>query len=314
MRRPNKLAAFFRFNLRFRLPRMPPPRPAPRLILCAATWSMIGYPSPKRPWNHVRQLRAMRDAGFAGVYTEVTPAVAREARRLGLALTGGLAAPDVATGRKLLRAQARAGTPLINVHLLRHATPPATAARAAAGLVKLGRTLGVSVQFETHRDTATETPEKFSELARLYRRATGEDLPVTWDHSHFAVVKHLQPPDYVKRLLVWPRLIRTSRMFHLRPFTGQHCQAPVTDARGRLTPEFKSYLGFVEQLFVCWLAGPRPGNALFVVPEMGMTHGYQLSTARHAWPESVRAAREIRRVWRRALRLTPGTSGRKSEG
>lgn len=243
----------------------------------------------------------MRDAGFAGVYTEVTPAMAREARRLGLALTGGLAAPDLAIGRRLLSAQARAGTPLINVHLLRHDTPPATAARAAAGLVKLGRTLGVSVQFETHRDTATETPEKFSELARLYQRATGEDLPVTWDHSHFAVVKHLQPPDYARRLLAWPRLIRASRMFHLRPFTGQHCQAPVTDARGRLTPEFDTYLGFVEQLFVCWLAGPRPGNALFVVPEMGMTHGYQLSTAPHAWLESVRAAREIRRVWRRAL-------------
>jgi hypothetical protein len=301
MRRPNKLAAFFRFNLRFRLPRMPSPRPDPRLILCAATWSMIGYPSPKRPWNQVRQLRAMREAGFEGIYTEVTPKIAREARRLELALTGGLAAPDLATGRKLLSAQARAGTRLINVHLLRHDTPPAAAARAAAQLVKFGRSLGVTVMFETHRDTATETPEKFSELARLYRRDTGEDLPVTWDHSHFAVVKHLQPPDYAKRLLAWPRLIQASRMFHLRPFTGQHCQAPVADARGGLTPEFKTYLGFVEELFACWLAGPRPDNALQVVPEMGMTHGYHLSTARHAWPESVRAAREIRRVWRRAL-------------
>lgn len=262
---------------------------------------MIGYPSPKRPWRTARQLRAMRDAGFDGVYTEVTAGLAREARRLELALTGGLAAPDLATGRKLLSAQARAGTRLINVHLRRHDTPPAAAARAAAELVKFGRNLGVTVQFETHRDTATETPEKFTELARRYRRATGEDLPVTWDHSHFAVVKHLQPPDYAKRLLVWPRLIQASRMFHLRPFTGQHCQAPVTDARGRLTPEFRTYLGFVEELFACWLAGPRPGNTLIVVPEMGMTHGYQLSTARHAWPESVRAAGEIRRVWRRGL-------------
>ena len=76
---------------------MPSPRPAPRLILCAATWSMICYPSPKRPWNQVRQLRAMREAGFEGIYTEVTPKIAREARRLELALTGGLAAPDLAT-------------------------------------------------------------------------------------------------------------------------------------------------------------------------------------------------------------------------
>ncbi|MFM9078752.1 MAG: xylose isomerase, partial [Opitutaceae bacterium] len=271
-------------------------------------WSMIGYPSSQRPWNSSRQLRAMRRAGFAGIYTEATPAIAREARRLGLVLTGGLAALDLVTGRKLLRSQARAGANLINVHLLRHDTPPATAARAAARLVKFGRSLGVTVQFETHRDTATETPEKFSELARLYRSATGEDLPVTWDHSHFAVVKHLQPPDYARRLLAWPRLIQASPMFHLRPFTGQHCQAPVTDARGRLTPEFRIYLGFVEQLFACWLAGPRPGNALHVVPEMGMTHGYQLSTARHAWPESIRAAREIRGVWNRVLTRSAGRS------
>ena len=58
---------------------------------------MIGYPSPKRPWRTARQLRAMRDAGFDGVYTEVTAGLAHEARRLGLALTGGLAAPDLAT-------------------------------------------------------------------------------------------------------------------------------------------------------------------------------------------------------------------------
>ncbi|MEY4089011.1 MAG: hypothetical protein RJB55_1282 [Verrucomicrobiota bacterium] len=92
---------------------------------------MIGYPSPKRPWNQVRQLRAMREAGFEGIYTEVTPKIAREARRLELALTGGLAAPDLATGRKLLSAQARAGTRLINVHLLRttRRLPPPRAPR-----------------------------------------------------------------------------------------------------------------------------------------------------------------------------------------
>ncbi len=280
---------------------MPKSRPAPRLVLCAATWSMIGYPSARREWTTSRRLRAMREAGFDGVYTEVTPALAREARRLGLVLTGGLAAPTLSLGLRRLRTQARAGATLINIHLLRHDTPPATAARAAARLVAAGRRLGVTVQFETHRDTATETPEKFTELARLYRRATGVELPVTWDHSHFAVVKHLQPPDYAARLLAWPRLIRASRMFHLRPFTGQHLQAPVTDARGRLTPEFQTYLRFVEALFSCWLAGPRPGGILHVCPEMGMTHGYHLSTDRHAWPESVRAARELRRVWRRAL-------------
>ena len=80
---------------------------------------------------------------------------------------------------------------------------------------------------------------------------------------------------------------------------------PVTDGRDRLTPEFLDYIRFVEDLFVCWLQGPRPGGELRVCPEIGMTHGYQLSTFPHAWPEAVRARQEIRTAWRRALRRAP---------
>ena len=57
-------------------------------------------------------------------------------------------------------------------------------------------------------------------------------MPVTWDHSHFAVSKHMLPPDYSKRLLAWPKLIQASQMFHLRPFNSQHLQVPVTNGRG----------------------------------------------------------------------------------
>jgi hypothetical protein len=110
------------------------------------------------------------------------------------------------------------------------------------------------------------------------------------------------PPDYSKRLLAWPKLIQASQMFHLRPFNSQHCQVPVTNGRNGLTPEFRDYLLFVEDLFVCWLEGPRPGEELWVCPEMGMTHGYHLSTHPHAWPEVVRERQEIRRAWRRALK------------
>jgi hypothetical protein len=186
--------------------------------------------------------------------------------------------------------------------LLNHDTPPATAARVAVQLLRASRALGVSVHLETHRDTATETPEKFDEIARLYRRATGKLLPVTWDHSHFAVSKHMLPPDYSRRLLVWPKLIQHSQMFHLRPFNSQHCQVPVTDGRGTLTPEFRDYLAFAEDLFACWLAGPRPGDELWVCPELGMSHGYHVSTDPHAWPDAIRARTELLEAWRRALR------------
>ena len=276
--------------------------PAPRLVMCATTWSMIGYPTPKREWSVARKVAAIADAGFDGVCAYITPEIRAEATRRGLEVMSGFDAKSAADALPRLRAQRDLGVRFINVQLLNHDTPPAVAARAAVQLIRQSRLLGVAVHIETHRDTATETPEKFDEIARLYRRATGELLPVTWDHSHFAVSKHMMPADYSSRLLVWPKLIQASQMFHLRPFNSQHCQVPVTDGRGRLTREFGDYLKFAEDLFACWLAGPRPGNELWVCPEMGMSHGYHVSTDPHAWPDVVRERTELLGAWRRALR------------
>ncbi|WP_414660378.1 xylose isomerase [Horticoccus sp. 23ND18S-11] len=276
--------------------------PPPQLVMCAATWSMIAYPSAKREWSITRKLQAIKAAGFDGVCSYITPEISLQARQLGLRMMSGFDAKSVADALPRLRAQREAGAHFINVQLLNHDTAPAVAARTAVQLIRAARKLGVGVHLETHRDTATETPEKFDEIVRLYRRATGETLPVTWDHSHFAVSKHLQPPDYSARLLVWPKVIQASQMFHLRPFNGQHCQVPVTNGRGTLTVEFRDYLAFAEDLFVCWLEGPQPGGELWVCPELGMSHGYHLSTQPHAWPEAVRARQELLGSWRRALR------------
>jgi len=273
----------------------------PRLVMCATTWSMIGYPSPRREWSPARKLAAIQAAGFDGVCAYITPELKRHADRLGLRLMSGFDAKSVADALPRLRAQRDLGVRFINLQLLNHDTPPATAARVAVQLIRESRALGLSVHLETHRDTATETPEKFDEIARRYRRATGERLPVTWDHSHFAVSKHMLPPDYSARLLVWPKLIQASQMFHLRPFNSQHCQVPVTNGRGALTPEFRDYRRFAEDLFACWLAGPRPGGELWVCPELGMSHGYHVSTDPHAWPDAVRARTELLGAWRRAL-------------
>lgn len=269
--------------------------------MCAATWSMIGYPSAKREWSLPRKIQAMAAARFDGVCSYITPEMREEAQKYGLKLMSGFDARSVADALPRLRAQRDLGVKFINVQLLNHDTLPAQAAPVAVRLIREARKLGVSVHIETHRDTATETPEKVDEIARLYRQSTGELLPVTWDHSHLAVVKHLQPP-YSARLLVRPKLVQASQMFHLRPFNGQHCQVPVTDGRGKLTSEFRDYLAFAEDLFACWLAGPRPGGELWVCPELGMSHGYHVSTDPHAWPEAVRARRELVKAWQRALR------------
>ena len=273
------------------------PAASPRLVVCAATWSLAGHPKG-RPWGLERQLHEIRAAGFDGVCAYVTPALRAEADRLGLALMSGFDAPSTALGLERLRAQADLGVRFINIQLLDHDTPLAPATKAAVRLAREADRLGVAVHFETHRDTATETPEKFTALAREFRRATGRLLPVTWDHSHFAVSKHVQAPDYAARLLAWPELIQASRMFHLRPFNSQHCQIPVTDGRGRLTPEAGDYFRFVRQLFACWRAGAKDHGELWVCPELGMSHGYHLSTDRPAWPEAIRARREILAAWR----------------
>jgi hypothetical protein len=262
---------------------------------------MIGWPTPRREWSVARKLQAIKAAGFDGVCAFITPEIAAGAARLGLATMSGFDAQSAADALPRLRALRAAGVRFVNLQLLNHDTPPDRAARAAVPLIRAARKLGLAPHIETHRDTATETPEKFDEIARLYRRATGELLPVTWDHSHFAVSKHMLPPDYSKRLLVWPKLIQASQLFHLRPFNSQHCQVPVTDGRGTLTPEFRDYLAFVEDLFACWLAGPRPGGELWACPELGMSHGYHVSTDPHPWPDAIRARTEILGAWRRAL-------------
>lgn len=281
--------------------------PTPRLRLCAATWTLLAYPSRARRWSLRRQLAAMREAGFEGVYSDVTPELHAAAAGLGLELLGGFDAPDLRGVVPRLERYRDLGVTWVNIQLLRHDTTPEAAARAAVRLTRTGERLGLRVHFETHRDTATETPEKFSRMAALFRRTTGRPLPVTWDHSHFAAIKHLQPAAFSSRLLAWPREIQSSQLFHLRPFNGQHLQVPVTDARGRLTPECRDYLRFVADLFGCWLAGPRPGGEIWACPELGMSHGYHLSTERHPWPQAIRTATELSAVWAKSLRASRGS-------
>jgi hypothetical protein len=263
---------------------------------------MIGWPSATRPWTIRRQFAAIKAAGFDGVASGVSPEVKAEAERAGLLIMGGISCSSLKEAMPWFEKHRDLDVPLMNVQWMDHDTPPAVAARGVVPLLRAAWKFGVKAHIETHRDTSTETPEKFDEIARRYKAATGKLMPVTWDHSHFAVSKHMLPPDYSRRLLAWPELIQNSQLFHLRPFNSQHCQVQVTDGRGRLTPEFKDYLGFVEDLFTLWLQGPRPGGELWTCPELGMSHGYHLSTDHHTWLDVPVARLEYAGAWRRALR------------
>ncbi|MCF7760707.1 MAG: sugar phosphate isomerase/epimerase [Cephaloticoccus sp.] len=263
---------------------------------------MANYPGAKNDWPLECKIKAVKAAGFDGLATIPDEKARLLCRELGLELMGGLDGSNVARAKKEMIRQRDLGAIYLNVQLLDHNTPLPKAARTAVQLVKAGDAVGVKVHIETHRDTSTETPEKYEEIARLYKKETGRLMPTTWDHSHLAVVKHLVPANYAERLLVWPALIQHSNIFHLRPFNGQHCQVPVTNGQGKLTPEFVDYLAFVEELFVCWLNGPQPQGVLWVCPEMGCSHGYYLSGQPHPWVDAQAARPEYEKAWHRALK------------
>ncbi len=278
--------------------------PQPRLVLCATLWSLVSHPTPGREWSLARKMNAIKAAGFDGVAEMYRPELGPHLKRLGLAICGRVFSRDGKDVPALLKIEAEGGAHYINCMLGAHDTTPAAATRMIIRTVREARRLGLSAHIETHRDICTETPEKLAEIAARYRRETGELLPLTWDHSHLAVMKHMLPEDWSRRLLDQPRLIQHSRMFHCRPFGSQHCQVPVTDGRGRLTPEFLDYIKFAEDLFTVWLQGPRPRGELWVCPELGTTVGYHVSTNPPVWPDTVRCRQELLAAWRRALRRT----------
>jgi hypothetical protein len=173
--------------------------------------------------------------------------------------------------------------------------------RLALVLNREAKRIGVVPGIETHRGTCTETPEKHYALCDAYQNQTGELLTLSIDFSHFAVVKHLVPENFARRLLVRPDLIQRAQQFHFRPFNGHHVQIPITDASGQLTQEMEDWLPFAEALLKCWLEGNRNSEReIFVCPELGpIEGGYCLSTFKNSWEEAKRLRNEIADLWAR---------------
>ncbi|MDB6021447.1 MAG: hypothetical protein JWQ04_1304 [Pedosphaera sp.] len=280
------------------------PASAPILRHIINLWTLVEHPSKAREWSLERKLRAVKAAGFDGFTAALTPEHRRLGEKYGLMRVGYFSSSDPREFAKLLKQNKDAGAHHINVQLGDHDTPTKEAVRLAKQLMAEGRKLGVEPAIEVHRDTCTETPEKTYALADGYEKAAGELLPMTWDYSHLAIVKHLLPP-YWERLGVRPDLIRRAQQFHFRPFNGHHCQVPVTDGRGKLSPEVLDYLPFVQRVMETWLATAMPGREMFAVPEMGpIWMGYNLHSLPGSWEDAVVLRGEIEKCWRRALKNT----------
>lgn len=284
----------------------------PRLVHIASLWSLTDYPDPARPWSLEKQLDAVQEAGFEGFTASLSPAHGREAARRGLRVIGHFSGGDPEKFEEQLKVQQDAGARHVNVHLADHDTPTETALRLALRLFDEAASLGDGLEpaIETHRDTCTGTPEKTYALADAYRLATGSPLPMTWDHSHLAVVKHLTPGNFAPRLLGRPELVARAQQFHLRPFNGHHCQVPVSNADGTPARELRDWLPFAEALMRQWLTGHRDPAAaadreFFAVPEMGpAADGYGLHALPNAWEEARRLRPMLAEAWAHAVAAT----------
>lgn len=261
---------------------------------------MVHYPTQADEWSLDKKLAAIKAEGFDGITHPPHPDLAELTRKHGLRVLGFISSGTAAEFAEALQANQACGAHHINVQLADDDTPTPAALALALALMQGGGRVGVEPAIEVHRDTCTETPEKAYALADAYQKVTGELMPITWDFSHFAVVKHLTPANYIERLVVRPDLIQRAQQFHFRPFNGHHCQVPVTNGSGELTQEFRDWLPFAEAVLKCWLEGNSDnGREIFVCPEMGpVAGGYNLSTLPNSWEEAKVIRMEIDKIWK----------------
>lgn len=264
----------------------------------ANLWSLRDTPNAKKPWPLEKKIEAVKEAGFDGFTDLATPKHGKLAEKYGLTIVGYFASAKPDEFRSLLMQNQDAGAKLINIQLGDHDTTPSDAVRMALRVMLEGEALGLQPSVEIHRDTCTETPEKVYALAEGYQRVTAKPLRFTWDFSHIAVVKHLAPPFW-ERLLVRPDLIQLANQFHFRPFNGQHCQVPVTDGRGRVSPELEDWLPFAKKCLQVWLQGNQAGREIYVVPEMGpASSGYNLHQLPDSWSDAVKLRGILDKLWK----------------
>ena len=278
-------------------------RRKPMLRLIAAEWTMRGYPASNREWSMDRKVKAAKEAGFRGLSAPADDEVIAALHKHKMVHVGNVDVSTEGQVARRLRKFQKAGAVHINVQLCDHDTPIKTSLPVARKVMVVGDELGIKPAIEVHRDTCTETPEKTFALAKAYERRYKKKLRMNFDHSHPAIIKQLRPPTYWKRLSERLDLFLMAELIHLRPFTGSHCQTPVTNGKGKLDTDFKTWLdNFCEPALKAWLKGAGPGKELFAVVELGPKgSGYGLAVFPDIWKDAIRGRREIARVFRKLV-------------
>jgi len=272
----------------------------PKLIIAVNLWSLTGQPPGEENWSVARQLKEIGDAGFEAVTCHFgkDPDLARLVEDSSLRYGGFF---DAGKGDDYARKIAKSleiGDGPMNCQLGDHDTPVKEAVEMAILLMEAAEELKADVFLEVHRDTCTETPEKSYAIAESFEKKTGKLLPMNFDFSHPATVKHLGPANYTSRLFERIDLFQYSYLWHFRPFNGHHCQIPVTDGKGNFSPEYESLQPFIRDAFRYWLEGTYDHEEFWVVPELGPVGGYGLSCFPNIWEDTVALGNDLKAIWK----------------
>lgn len=266
---------------------------SPTLRVFATAWSLREYPTKAEEWSWAKKFDAMRAAGFDGI---MSPPRAELVERGGLDYWAmGSLGLEHDAGEYFARAAALGATHA-TIQPADVETPLADAVEVAARVMTAARAAGVPASIENHRDTFTETPERLWTLCDGYQARTGAALPVCFDHSHFAVVRHLSAP-YWPKLNERPDVLAACGRFHLRPFTGHHCQIPATLDGVKSTPEYALWGEFVSEMFA-WLKANSTQREICVCPELGnAAPAYGLSCFPDVWRDACYVGADLRQRW-----------------
>ena len=269
----------------------------PTLKHFASLWTLLHYPNGRESdeWTYDQKLAAIKASGFDGFQWFARPELTGLRTEHGLAFLGCCDA-NAANYEQRLKDFVPLKPERINVQLGDDVMKPSEAARLWN---RMASDLGLVLDLETHRGTCTETPEKTWQIAEIVEQETSVPISLTFDFSHFAIVKHLLPP-YASRLLEKPALLGASRQMHLRPFNGHHCEIPATNGNGEIADWAKPWFEFVEATFDCWLQRNSTEAAiLWVCPELGAkTSGYWLPSFPDPWEDALFVRQETERLWR----------------
>lgn len=277
--------------------------PTPSLVLQANFWSLTNETNADgSAWSSAQKLEAIKAGGFDAACCRVDiPDLTDNLQRLGLRYGGFFDAGAVEHFAPRIAAALAIGNGPMNCQLADHDTPAEEAIELTIALMEEAERQNAEVYLEVHRDTCTETPEKTIAITEGVKAKTGKYPRINFDFSHPASIKHLGPDNYASRLFDNIPLFQASRLWHMRPFNGHHCQVPVTDGTDKFSPEYEDMRVFIRQAFKHWLAGPRPGNEFWVTPEIGPKLGYGLSCFPPSWHEAQAMAKDLRVLWAEAL-------------